>query len=92
MKLNKNAIKDVINYIIENQTFDFDDGCMIAIELTTIIKELSNMDENKMQEVACALYRCIQEGLISSNYPDVMWGKSIVFDVTFKGFAWLENN
>lgn len=92
MKLDKNAIKDVINYVIETQIFNFDDGCMDSIELTTIIKELSNMDENKMQKIACALYRCIQEGLLSSNYPNVMWGKAVVYDVTFRGFSWLENN
>lgn len=92
MKLNKNTIKSVLNYVIENQTFDFDDGCMSEIELTTIVKELSEMDEDKMQDIACALYRCIQEELIYSNYPNVMWGKAVVFDVSFKGFAWLANN
>lgn len=92
MKLNKNIIKDVINYVIDNQIFDLDNGCMNTIELTTIVKVLSNMNEAKMQEVSCAIYRCIQGGLISSNYPNVMWGKAVVFDVTFKGFTWLENN
>lgn len=92
MKLDKNAIKNVINYVIEKQKFDFDDGRMDTIELTTIVKELSNMEEGKMQEIACALYRCIQEELIVSNYPNVIWGKAVVFDVAFKGFEWLDNN
>jgi len=47
MKLSKNAIKDVINYIIENQAFDLDEGCMDSIELLTIVNDLSGDDDNK---------------------------------------------
>ena len=92
MKLSKNAIKDVINYVIENQAFNLDEGCMDSIELLTIVNDLSGEDDNKRQEISTALYRCIQEGLLHSNYPDTMWGKAVVYDVTFKGFSWLENN
>lgn len=92
MKLNKNAIKDVIHYVIEKQTFDFDAGQMTPIQLTSIVKDLSNNDENKMREIACAIVRCINEGLVISNYPRQPWGSSGIIDVTFRGFLWLENN
>ncbi len=91
MKLNKEAMKQVINYVIENQTFDFDHGMMSPIELTHFIK-LCNGDEDKEQETACALYRCISAGFLESNYPKVSWGSAYIFDVTLKGFEWLENN
>lgn len=92
MKLNKIAIKNTLNYVIEKQTFDFDDGKMSTIYLTSIVKDLTGNDESKMQEVACAIVRCINEGLMISNYPRTSWDTAEVIDVTFRGFAWLENN
>ena len=93
MKLNKNIIKDVINYVIEKQTFDFDTGQMTPILITSIVKDLSNNDENKMEEVACAIVRCINEGLVFSNYLRAsVWATAEIIDITFKGFEWLENN
>ena len=59
---------------------------------TSIVKDLSNGDEDKMNEVACSIYRCLQEQLVYSNYPNVMWGRAVIYDVSFKGFSWLENN
>ena len=92
MKLNKNVIKDVINYVIENQTFDLDAGQMTPILLTSNVKDLSNKDQNKMEEVACAIVRCVNENLVLSNYPRMPWGSAEITDVTFRGFEWLENN
>ncbi len=92
MKLNKNIIKEVINYIIEKQTFDFDTGQMTPILLTSIVKDLSNNNEGKMEEVACAIVRCINENLVSSNYPRTPWVSSGIIDITFRGFEWIENN
>lgn len=91
MKLNKDAMKAVINYVIENQTFDFKLGTMSPIKLTDFIKSCKG-NEDKEQEVACALYRCIYLDLLDSNYPDVSWGSAYIFDVTLKGFEWFENN
>lgn len=93
MKLNKDAIKNVINYIIEKQTFDFDAGKMNPVYLTSIVDDLSNNDENKKQEIACAIVRCINEGFISSNYlHPATWIVAEVSDITLRGFLWLENN
>lgn len=92
MKLNKEAIKDVINYVIDNQVFDLDEGCMDSIELLTIVNDLSGDTDNMRKEISTAIYRCIQEGLLYSNYPNIMWGKAVIYDVTFRGFSWLENN
>ncbi|KAI4445144.1 hypothetical protein C823_007651 [Eubacterium plexicaudatum ASF492] len=92
MKLNKNAIKYVINYVIDNQVFDLDEGCMNSIELLTIVNDLSGDTDNKRKEISTAIYRCIQEGLLNSNYPNIMWGRAVIYDVTFRGFLWLENN
>lgn len=92
MKLNKSAIKEVLNYVIENQTFDFNNGCMSTIPLTEVTNKLCNNNEDRRQELACALYRCISENLLESNYPNISWGVACIFDITFKGFEWLENN
>lgn len=92
MKLNKDAMKAVINYVIENQTFDFELGAMSPIELTKITNELCDNDEDKRQEFACALYRCISEKLVESNYSELSWGRASVLDITLKGFEWLDNN
>lgn len=92
MKLNKNAIKEVINYVSDNQTFDLEEGRMDSIKLLTIVNDLSGENNDKRQEISCAIYRCIHEGLMSSDYPNIMWGKAVVYDVTFKGFSWLEDN
>lgn len=92
MKLNKDAIKLVINYISEKQTFDFEDGRMSKIYLTNIVNDLANNDENKRQEIACAIVRCINEGLIFSDYPRNVWIKASVIDISFQGFKWLEEN
>lgn len=93
MKLNKDTIKSVINYIIEKQTFDFDKGQMNPIYLTSIVNDLSGTDEDKKQETACAIVRCINEGFIFSNYlHPAVWSSAVVTDVTLRGFVWLENN
>lgn len=92
MKLNKNAIKDVINYVIEKQTFDLDAGQMTPIQFTSIVKDLSNKDQNKMEEVSYAIVCCINEGLVLSHYPRQPWGSSGIMYVTFKGFEWIDNN
>lgn len=92
MKLNKEAIKSVIKYLAENQTFDLKHGTMNPIRIVTIIEKLSENDENKKQEIACAIVRCINEGLIISNYKHpVAWNIAEIIDVTFKGFDWVEN-
>lgn len=92
MKLSKESINSVLNYIIEKQSFDFEDGHMSKIYLTSIVNDLAGSDENKKQEVACAIVRCINEGLVFSNYPREIWCKAFVADVSFNGFKWLENN
>lgn len=93
MKLNKEVIKSVINYVIENQKFDFEKGQIEPIYLSTIVDALSNGNEDKMQEVACAIVRCINEGLLISNYSRIVkWSESEIIDVTFRGFRWLEDN
>lgn len=93
MKLNKDAIKSVINYIIEKQTFNFDDGQMEPIYLTSIVKDLSGNNADRKQEIACAIVRCINEGLIKSNYKHpAIWENATAADVTFHGFMWLKNN
>jgi len=45
-----------------------------------------------MEEVACAIVRCVNENLVLSNYPRMPWGSAEITDVTFRGFEWLENN
>lgn len=92
MRLSNESIKSVLNYIIDTQTFDFDDGKMSTLYITTIVNELSDDNEYKMQEIACAIVRCINEGFILSNYPRNVWATAKVFDVTLRGFEWLENN
>lgn len=92
MKLNKDSIKQVINYVIEKQTFDFEDGRMTKIYLTNIVSDLAGNDKDRNQEIACAIVRCINEGLILSDYPRNVWIKASVIDVSFQGFKWLEEN
>lgn len=92
MILSTEAIKSVLNYIIEKQTFDFDNGKMKPIYLTSIVKDLSNNNDNTMQEIACAIVRCINEELVFTNYPQTPWVTSHVTDISFKGFAWLKEN
>lgn len=92
MKLSNSSIKDVLNYIINTQTFDFDNGTMSTIYLTSIVNDLSNDDENKKQEIACAIVRCINEGFVLSDYPRNVWATAKIFDVTLRGFTWLESN
>lgn len=92
MKLNKDAIKNVLNYISEKQTFDFEDGYMSKIYLTGIVNDLAGDDETKKQETACAIVRCINEGLVYSDYPRNMWFKATITDISFIGFKWLEEH
>jgi hypothetical protein len=93
MKLNKTAIAEVLNYVIDNQTFDFSEGKMEGIYLTSLLNNLAGDNEEKKKEIAYAIMRCINGDLIISNYQfDSDWVKSKVFDVKFKGFEWLENN
>lgn len=92
MKLNKDSIKQIIDYIVEKQKFDFDDGRMSKIYLTGIVSDLAGNDENRKQEIACAIVRCINEGLIFTDYPRNVWIKASVIDVSFQGFKWLEDN
>lgn len=65
---------------------------MQSIKLTTIVRELSDGDDQKEREIACAIVRCINEGLVISNYPHAAWVTSEICDVTFRGFTWFENN
>jgi hypothetical protein len=93
MKLNNSAIVEVLNYIIENQTFDFSSGEMKTMFLSSIVDKLAANDEDKKQEIACAIIRCINEELIISNYKhNAAWNSAKVTDVTFRGFEWLEAN
>lgn len=92
MKLNNDSIKEVLNYVIDTQTFDFDNGKMSTIYLTSIVNDLSGGNEDKMQEIACAVVRCINEGFLLSNYPKNVWATAEIFDVSLRGFLWLENN
>lgn len=92
MKLSKDAISSVLNHIIENQKFNFDNGKMQEMSLTGIMKSLSDGSDNKNQEIACAIVRCINEGLVYSNYPRAVWVVASISDITLRGFMWLENN
>jgi hypothetical protein len=93
MKLNNSAIAEVLNYIIENQTFDFSSGEVKTMFLSSIVDNLANNDNDKKQEIAFAAIRCCNEGLIISNYQQgVKWNSAKVTDVTFRGFGWLETN
>lgn len=92
MKLDKDVIKSVLNYVIDNQTFDLEGGKMKDMHLTTIVKNLSNGNEDKMQEISCAIIRCINEGFVYSNYPKTVWSVASISDVSMRGFIWLENN
>lgn len=92
MKLSKDAISSVLNYIIEKQTFDFEAGKLTPVYITSIVDDLSNGNETLKQDIACSIIRCINEELISSNYPRMSWISAEIFDVTFKGFEWIENN
>lgn len=92
MILNTDAIKNVLNHISEKQTFDFENGQMSKIYLTGIVSDLAGSDETKKQETACAIVRCINEGLVYSDYPRNIWTKATITDITFAGFKWLEEH
>lgn len=94
MKLNNDAIKEVLDYIIEKQKFDFSKCEVKTIFLSSIVDNLAQNDEDRKQEIAFAIIRCINEGLIMNNYyhPNVVWTSAKVDDVTFKGFEWLEKH
>ena len=92
MKLSKDAIRSVLNHIIDNQKFDFNEGAMQKMDLTEIVKSLSDGSDDKDQEIACAIIRCINEGFVYSNYPKAVWVAASISDITLRGFMWLENN
>lgn len=63
MKLNKDAMKKVLNHIIEKQTFDLDTKSMKTMFINNIIRDLSS-NEDERREITCAIKRCINERLI----------------------------
>lgn len=94
MKLNKKIIKEILSYVIEQQSFDLEEGMIEPIELINLINALTNKteDDKIRKEYSYAVALCINEGLIESNYPDVMWGRASVTGITLKGYEWVENN
>lgn len=94
MKLNKEIIKKVLKYVIDHQDFDLDKGMIKPIELIDLINTLTHKteDDEIRKEYSYAIALCINENLIESNYPDVMWGRASITSITFKGYEWIENN
>lgn len=94
MKLNKKIIKEILEYLIKNQGFDFNKGMIEPIELVELTNILTNktQDDKIREEYYYTIALCINEGLVETNYPDIMWGKASVTGVTFKGYEWVENN
>lgn len=98
MQSNKECMKDILRYVINNTKIKIEDNnniSILSVGITDIISELAQDDKYGNEEVAYNILKCHKHSLVDANIQMdrcvVITEDCNIYDITIKGEKFLND-